>query len=100
MGYYFIVDTYIGEERNQYDTYIAEVRPIVERYGGKYLVRTEKVQSLCENRTPQRSIVIRFPTKEALLHCFESEEYQAIAGKRIANVDARAIIVPGMEEEL
>lgn len=37
---YFVVDTYIDEEkgRGAYDEYIESVVPIVERYGGVYIV--------------------------------------------------------------
>ncbi|MEA4815115.1 MAG: DUF1330 domain-containing protein [Oscillospiraceae bacterium] len=98
MPYYFIIDTYIqGTENKEYDEYITEVRPIVEAFGGKYLVRTNDVTSLNEKRCPQRIIVIEFPTKEALDRCFASEEYKAIMMKRVNSVDSRAIIVPGFE---
>lgn len=100
MSCYFIVDTYIDEKqgRGEYDAYIREVRPIVESYGGKYLVRTEQVQSLCQDRTPQRMIIIRFPDREALDRCFSSPEYTAILSKRTGSVDSRAVIAPGLDE--
>ena len=43
MACYFIVDTYIdgGTGRGLYDEYIREVKPIVEGFGGEYLVRTD-----------------------------------------------------------
>ena len=36
MSCYFMVDTYIDEEkgRGQYDEYIQQVKPIVESFGG------------------------------------------------------------------
>jgi uncharacterized protein (DUF1330 family) len=98
MSWYFIVDTYINEEsgRGQYDDYIKQVKPIVEKYGGTYLVRTENLYSLCEKRTPQRVIVIRFDTREQLDYCFSSDEYKAIMSKRKNSVDSRAIIAEGL----
>lgn len=44
--------------------------------------------------------MIEFPDKAALDHCFSSEDYKAIMMKRINSVDSRAIIVPGIEEEI
>lgn len=92
---YFVVDTYIDERegRGAYDEYIREVKPIVESYGGEYLVRTDRVTSLHPERTPQRVIIIRFPSRQALDECFASKEYQAIMHKRVDSVDARAVIV-------
>ena len=42
MSYYFIVDVYIDENkgRGSYEDYIEKVKPIVESFGGEYLVRT------------------------------------------------------------
>ena len=44
MPCYFIVDTYIDAKKGRglYDEYIRKVKPIVESFGGEYLVRTEK----------------------------------------------------------
>ena len=95
MDCYFMVDTYIDQEkgRGQYDAYIRKVKPIVESFGGEYLVRTEKIFSLHPKRNPQRVIIIRFPSRQALDACFLSEAYQKIMHERINSVDARAIIV-------
>ena len=95
MECYFIVDTYIDADkgRGMYDEYIRRVKPIVESFGGEYLVRTEQITSLHSLRNPQRVIIIRFPSRQALDACFASEEYQRIMKKRIESVDARALIV-------
>ena len=97
MPCYFLIDTYIPEngDRGEYDLYIEQVRPIVESYGGEYLVRTENVQSLSAKRAPQRVIVIRFPSREQLDASFASSEYRAIMAKRENSVDARAVIAEG-----
>ena len=95
MSCYFIVDTYIDQEkgRGMYDDYIGKVKPIVEGFGGAYLVRTENITSLHPKRTPQRVIIIRFPSRQALDACFSSEAYRKIMHERINSVDARALIV-------
>ena len=99
MSWYFIVDTYIDEQkgRGEYDEYIHAVKPIVESYGGEYLARTENVCSFCGGRTPQRVILIKFYSKENLDACFSSPEYKAIMSKRINSVDSRAVIVEGIK---
>lgn len=100
MACYFLIDTYIDEKRGrgEYDLYIEAVRPIVEHYGGEYLLRTEQVTGLTEERQPQRIIVIRFPSRAALDACFGSREYLDIAGKRAGWVDARAVIAEDTED--
>lgn len=98
MAWYFIVDTYINEEkgRGEYDEYINAVKPIVESYGGKYLVRTENLQTLSNERNPQRVIVVRFEDKSYLEACFASDEYREIISKRKNSVDSRAVIAEGV----
>lgn len=95
MSCYFIVDTYINQEKGRglYDHYIQEVKPIVESYGGEYLVRSEKITSLHPKRNPQRVIIIRFPSRQELEDCFASESYRSIMTERMSSVDARALIV-------
>lgn len=97
MSCYFIVDVYIDEEkgRGEYDSYIAKVKPIVESYGGEYLVRTEEMTALSGLRNPQRVIIIRFPSREKLDECFASDEYRKIMHERADHVDARALIAEG-----
>lgn len=97
--YYFIVDNYINGDAEEYAAYIEQVKPMVESYGGRYLVRTDAVESWNEDRKPDRSIVICFPDRAAIEKCFSSEPYRRIMEKRTNNVDSRANIVPGTEEE-
>lgn len=100
MECYFVVSIYEGEERNMdYAEYIKKVKPVVEKYGGKYLVRTDAVFSLSDNWNPDRFIIIRFSDRKTLDLCFSSKEYTDIMYKRIGAVDSRAIIVGGCDED-
>ena len=99
MSWYFMVDTYIDEQkgRGAYEEYIRQVKPIVESYGGRYLVRTENLSALSEERRPDLVIVIRFDSRQQLDACFSSEAYQAIMSKRTGSVDGRAVIAEGLD---
>ena len=101
MACFFIVDTYIDKNkgRGSYDDYIDQVKPIVESYGGEYLVRTENVTALSPLRKPNRVIIIRFPSREKLDACFASDEYRRIMHERANSVDARALIVEDAANE-
>lgn len=100
MKCYFIVTTFMdGKDITPYKEYIKEVKPIVERFGGRYLARTEKIVPLSDLWKPDRVIVIEFPSRERLDACFSSEEYGKVKGKREQSVDSRAIIVEGVGED-
>lgn len=95
MACFFIIDVYIDESkgRGSYDDYIEKVKPIVEKYGGEYIARTENVTSLSPLRKPDRVIIIKFPSREKLDACFASDEYRRIMHERVDSVDARALIL-------
>ena len=90
---YFMATIHANKENAEYMDYIRLVKPIVEGYGGHYLVRSEKITPLQEKWQPVRVIIIGWNTKEQLEKCFSSPEYKKIAKKREQNVDSRAIIV-------
>ena len=97
MSCYFIVNVYIDDSstRAPYDDYILQVKPIVESYGGQYLVRTENLESSSELWKPDRLIIIKFKDRETLDRCFASKEYKEIKSLRTATVEARIIIAEG-----
>lgn len=94
MAAFFIVSIQCDkpEARPLYDAYIRRVKPIVERHGGRYLLRSERLEHLAGEWRPDRLIVIRFPDKAALQACFASAEYRAIEGLRLASVRSSAVI--------
>lgn len=98
MKAYFIVSVQAGDpaKRALYDGYIQKVRPVVERHGGKYLVRTERIGYLSAHWQPDRLIVVEFPDREALDRCFASDEYREIMHLREGSVQADAVIVDGI----
>ena len=55
---------------------------IVQKYGGKALSRGGKYKIMEGPEYFERFVVIEFPTFEAAVSCFESEEYQKAAVHR------------------
>ena len=92
---YFIVNTRISDvsRRKQYDEYIVKVKPIVESYGGKYIVRSEKITALWDSPKPDRINIIQFPSKEQIFKWLSSPEYKEIVNLRQESVETEAIIV-------
>lgn len=92
---YFIATIYREGDTDitEYEEYIERVKPIVERFGGRYLARTDSVIALSEKWKPDRVILIEWDSREQLERCFSSEEYKAICSKRENFVDSRVIII-------
>jgi uncharacterized protein (DUF1330 family) len=94
MPVYMIVEITV-KAAPRYAEYIAAARPIVERFGGRYVVRGGPVISLFGDWVPERIIVIEFPSAQRLRECFGSPEYQSIAPLRQESTVSRAIVVEG-----
>lgn len=95
MSAYFIVNITIldSSNRNQYDDYIEKVKPMVESFGGKYLVRSEQITTLSPPWKPDRVIIIEFESKNDILKWLNSPQYQEIIALRTNSVQTQAIIV-------
>jgi len=95
---FFIISTKKGDasKRNQYEEYLERVKPIVEKYGGEYIVRSERVISFSESWKPDRVIVIKFASKEHVFKWLSSPEYKEIMQLRTDSVESDGVIV---EEE-
>jgi uncharacterized protein (DUF1330 family) len=58
--------------------YVAEVTPMVERHGGRYLARTTSIELIeGERPSPQVFLLIEWPSKEVADGFYESDEYRA-----------------------
>ena len=76
--------------------YVAEVTPMVERYGGRYLARTTNLEQLeGEGDPPQLSLLIEWPSREAALAFYESDEYRPHREARRAGARNAFLLVAG-----
>lgn len=97
MPAYVLIEIEI-EDKNTYFQYIGKARPIVESYGGRYLIRGGEVTKLFGDWNPERVILIQFPSHEDIKRCFGSREYLKIAKLREVSANTRAIILKGYDE--
>lgn len=97
MAVYVIIDISVrdGAMIADYAQYVEKVRPIVEKYGGRYLTRGGTVTPVVGDWKPERVILIEFPSADHVEQWWKSPEYRAIAGLRESSTVAKAIIVEG-----
>jgi len=79
-----------------YKEYTDKVKPIVEKFGGEYLVRAGEYKVIDGEWKYPRTVVIRFPSYEKALEWYNSEEYQPVKSIRLANSVANGIIIKGI----
>jgi uncharacterized protein (DUF1330 family) len=77
MRYYAVAELDVTDP-SWVAAYVAEVTPMVERHGGRYLARTNRVEQVeGERRPPQVMLIIEWPSKAAADAFYESDEYRA-----------------------
>ncbi|WP_321389693.1 DUF1330 domain-containing protein [uncultured Desulfuromusa sp.] len=97
MSVFMIIQSKI-KNAEKYNQYIDQVSPIVEKYGGYYHVRGEKIQSFGRWQ-PERVIVIEFQSEDQIQDWLKSPEYAAVAPLREEGADAQAILVEGYQKD-
>ena len=95
MTAYLIVDTKINDEE-AYEEYKIRAKPIVESYGGEYLVRGG-CATILENElwTPNRLVVVRFPSRAAAENFLSCDEYDPVKAIRHKHAQTTMTVVDG-----
>ena len=77
MAAYVIVDLEVTDAE-PYREYQRRVSATIERYGGRYLVRGGRFETLEGDWQPKRFVVLEFPSFEQAKAWYDSSEYREI----------------------
>ena len=80
----------------QYKEYIEKVKPIVEMYGGEYVIKAGETTIVEGTWTYPRTVVIKFPSYEKALEWYNSEKYKRVKQIRLENSISNGIIIKGV----
>ena len=95
MPAYLIVQLTIHDP-DTYDRYRVETPALIERFGGRFVVRGGDPEVLEGGARPGRVVVVEFPSRERAKRFYESPEYQAILPLRAAASEGTAVLVDGV----
>ena len=95
MAAYVIVDTKVHNPE-AYESYKAQVSPIVQKYGGEYLVRGGAHEVLEGDWNPTRLVLLKFPDRQSADNFMQAPEYQPVAAIRHANAHTNSVVVEGL----
>ena len=95
MAAYLIVQLTIHDPET-YDRYRAQTPAVIERFGGRFVVRGGDPEVLEGEARPGRVVVVEFPSRERAQRFYESLEYQAILPLRLAASTGSAVLVDGV----
>lgn len=79
-----------------YEEYRKQVPGVIAKYGGKYVVRGGKVESLEGGWSPRRLAVVEFPSMDQALKFYRSADYAPLIKLRQKASRGKLIIVEGV----
>ena len=97
MAAYIIANIEVTDPEG-YPAYLEGGRGSAEKYGGKYIVRGGKAETLEGERQPHRTVVLEFPSVEQARAWWDSPEYSAAKPFRRKAATSSFILVEGVEE--
>ncbi len=95
MSVYLVVDIDV-KDQVAYEQYRTLVPPIIEKYGGRYIVRGGKITPGEGEWDLHRVVILEFPSTERATAMLTSDEYAPIAAIRHRAAVSRTFIVEGV----
>ena len=77
MAAYVIADITVHDPET-YEEYRRQVPAVIEKYGGRYLVRGGAFEVFKGDWQPSRLIILEFPDMDALRQWYGSDDYQVL----------------------
>jgi uncharacterized protein (DUF1330 family) len=78
-----------------YEDYRRQVPAVVTKYGGRFIVRGGKVESLEGGWAPKRIVVLEFPSVQQVQKWYRSAEYAPLIELRQRASRGKLILVEG-----
>jgi len=96
QNYFMLVDVDI-HNIEEYKKYLEKVKPMVEKFGGKYLIKGGKIDAKeTDLWKPKRIVLVKFPNKSSALKWYNSEEYRALKHLRLNNASSNILFIEGV----
>ena len=95
MPAYIVVEIEV-HDTDRYEDYKQMVAPSLQSYGGRFLVRGGKVETLEGDWSPKRFVIVEFPSLERAKAWWDSREYADAKALRQATAKTQMIVVEGL----
>jgi uncharacterized protein (DUF1330 family) len=95
MTGYIVADIEITDP-DEYQKYAQQTAATIERYGGKFLVRGGRSETLEGDWKTERLVILEFPSVEQAKKWYDSPEYSAIKGIRHRSAVSKMLLVHGV----
>jgi uncharacterized protein (DUF1330 family) len=95
MTVYIVAEIEVTDP-DAYEKYKALAPATIEQYGGRYLARGGEITPHEGDWTPERIVILEFPSRDAAQRWGASPEYAPVVAIRHAASESRSIIVEGV----
>ena len=95
MAAYLIASIEV-QDRDGFDAYRKQVAAVIERYGGRYLIRGGAVHPLEGDLGLKRLVVVEFPSLDAARRFYNSEAYAPLLKLRTGSTVSQVALVEGV----
>jgi uncharacterized protein (DUF1330 family) len=94
----YLVCTVRVDDPERYKQYTAETPALIQKYGGRFVVRGGPVEAIEGPEFGDRLVVVEFPSREAAKTFYNSPEYQEVMVHRTASAESRFLLADGVPE--
>jgi uncharacterized protein (DUF1330 family) len=82
---------------DRYKEYVKKTPGVIEKYGGKFIARGGKVETLEGTEEKGRLVLIEFPSFEKAKEFYYSEEYQETKKLRAGAASGQFLAIDGVD---
>lgn len=95
MPAYFLVDTREIKDAAKMEAYKARVTPVVEKFGGRYLVIGGPFEVVEGEWRPVFPVLIQFPSMDEARRWYDSEDYRELKQLRLSATAGSGVFIAG-----
>ena len=96
MPAYYLVDIREIKDAAKMEEYRARIRPVVEKFGGRYLVIGGPFEVVEGSYQPVFPVLIQFPSMEDARRWYESDDYHDLKQVRLVAAVSNGVFMAGV----
>lgn len=96
MSAFFFFDNLKVRDAGKLETYVREVAPVVEAFGGRYRAIGGATTVVEGDWQPTYPVIIEFDSADMARAWYGSEEYRPLKALRQSAVDCNAVLIEGL----
>jgi len=93
---YLFVELDITDLTTFNERYVPSVRPVLEQFGGRFLISDEQPVVREGGRTVRKVVLIEFASIETAKAFYDSPEYQSVMPHRLRSANAHLYVLNGV----